>query len=314
MIVSNQTKEEKHNYKIINIGKMFNNSDRPYIQPILEMKNYNKYNQSEYTQESEELYIQVKKTQDYINILMYKSEITIDEFSHELLMSIERENLNIDEIYTVISSHSFWEILENLMKYKPLKKIYKNEHQFNTLHKSLMPTWFPNQRNQNQELPKNLFRTSNDLMKTINFLIMNNLVESVLDPTPKVLKNGTYETSLVILTQNIPRYLIRTNYGNLYNIMFNIPTIDRFVLEFETLINLIEKNNNQYGNEIKWLFLQPYECIFQLIKKIKYDVRKVIQTLQIPIHQDYIFDEFFEKHPWTSEFCNLCISKLENHD
>jgi len=314
MLISDHTKDEKHTltYKIINIRKLINNENIPYIQPILEMKNYNKYNQSEYSQESEELYERVKKTQDYLNILICKTNMTIDKIANELLMNIEKENLNIDEIYTVISSYSFWEILVKLMKQRPLLKINKNNHQFNTLYKALIPVWFPNARNQFKELPPNLKRTTDDILRTTEILLVNNLVESVFETTPKILKNGLNETMLVVLTQSIPRYLIRTNYQKIYELMFNIPTQERYILEVENVLNLIQtKKNIKYSNEIKWLFLQSYEQIYQIIQDTKFNVDEIIELLLIPVHQDYIFDEFFERHPWTTELCNQIIDKLK---
>ena len=296
-------------HKIVNLGALMgNNISSP---PKLECRKCNKT----YNIESDYEYEKLKKTHKYLCSVMAIEEITIDKMKKLLCDNIEKEGLDIHEIYTILASYSLWECIEYLIDHNNPGKISKNHHKFNILHKALLPVWLWNYRNTLKEMPANLSRTTHDVYKTIEILISNELTPSVLESTPRVLSNEQYtETSIVILTRAFPRNLIATDYAKIYDILVHPPTEKMIKQEIMFIISEIMSENyiheEKLGNELKWIILlSPSNVASQIIEelaKLKKDkcVRKlmyIIDLLFMSINSDGIFDDFFATCKWNKK-------------
>lgn len=313
-------------HKIINIATL--NTGTSILSkspPKLECKKSFGNTISSYVEDNE--YKIIQKTQDYVMHLIFSESMTIEKLSNVLDNNIITDNLNIHEVYTVLASYSIWECMTYLMKNHRVEKISQNKHKFNILHKSLLPSWLWNYRNQIKTMPINFTRTTEDMYKTIEFLVSNELSPSVLDPTPRVSYDSNYkwETSIALISKTIPRELISDIYEKLYNLLVCNLTTNMLLQEINIIIPQISSNDciqiykNKLGNELKWLISESVTLVAK--KFISYcDSNKKDQTIGNLImlfelicnepFQDGIFDDFFAKKPWTKSHVRNLMKEI----
>lgn len=338
-------KQRESNYKIINLSDVMNinnvgqcctteiheNSKETknttiirtgHIQPKFESKCERK--QIDYGDDEE--YNLICKTQECVKQLLSDKGMTLGKMEVELITKIDNDHLNIHEIITVLANYSLWEIMGKIIKNYDIKKVSHNNHKFNILHKSIMPSWLWHYRQPVDEMPVNMKRKTNDIFMTLKFLLDNNMVCSILEPTPRVIsgKGNGYENSIVLLNQILPRELIVDIHEKTYNLMTLELSKERILVELAYIIPKMrdyEYMRRHNSNEIKWicshspeLFLQHFfEYYKDRTMEDNYDyVRKILNT---PTISDNIFDGYFAKNPWSynSKLFDEIVMKIMLH-
>lgn len=259
-------------------SKKFDDNKKPNI----EYSEMGKNNQDDVEYEC------IKKTQIIIEKIINIPNITIPSICENIAQIITNNETNIHEIYCVCVSYSLWEVIEYLLEHYPIEEIHRNNHNFNTLHKTLLALWLWNYHNSPKILPKTLMRNPNDILKTMNILISKNLVESVLEPTPRDIynerthKKERIETSLYLLNCVIPPNLIGSVKNDLYACMTTNLSIERIKTELQYILNKSEylcgdiseyqtMILNKYGNGLKWILTQK-QYDLQMIINVTLDL------------------------------------------
>lgn len=269
----------------------------------------------------------IKKTADIMTKLIHNNDVTIDGLLKDVLQKINDELLNIHEVYTVLTSYSLWEVIIELIKIHPVEKISRNGHGFTPLHKALLPSWLWNYHNEIQEMPKNLHRTTNDMYETVKYLLTHNLTGSVLEMTPRrhPKTHLPWETSIVLVTQTIPRRFISDVYDKLYDLLTSELTDDRLILEIDSIIPQIPCNvktvdhNIKMKNELRWVIIQNPQLFATRFAKCCEKIETTMASNKMDVllemtkctpEHDNIFDTFFNKHQWTAECAHTLCSEI----
>lgn len=293
-----------YTYKIVNIGYLNNTSGLSKTPPKLELTK----NAKKYTETDEKEYAIISKTQEIVVKQIFTPNMTVQQLCGELKNIINSEQINIHEVYTVVSMYSLWECLQFLMSICPIDKIANNGHKFNVLHKALLPPWLWNYHNHIKVLPKNMTRNINDMLITTKYLLDNNLAPSVLEPTPRTQKNtDEQETAIAILTRTLPYNLVASIHNELYSALTCNLTEHRISCEMDYILSQISSTKMQFDNALKWLIIQsPSKVADILIKKYKAD--GLTEQLKLVVHHaisnvrcDRVFDKYFAKYLWHDE-------------
>lgn len=317
-------------HKIVSLGSLNTMSSMlskspPKLESIGEKKSFG--NTPSYVEDHE--YEIIQKTQDYVTQLIFSEGMTVEKLSVMLDNSIISDNLNIDEVYSVLASYSIWECMNYLMKNHKVEKISRNKHKFNVLHKSLLPSWLWNYRNQTKKMPINFTRTTEDMYKTIEFLILHELSPSVLDPTPRVTHDTNYrwETSIALVSQTIPRELIGDVYEKIYNLLVCNLTENMLLQEIDIVVPQIPNNDclqvykNKIGNELRWLISESVTLVAKKFisccdpDRKDQTIGKLMTLFELICNEpfkDGIFDDFFAKKPWNKEYVKNLMKEILN--
>jgi hypothetical protein len=318
---------------LINLENVYLTNSGIYIPPKMERI----CSKKEYDPIEDELYEKIMKTQIYISDLITDNNITIEKLSFEIIRNLDdnKRELNVDEIYCTLSSYSLWEVMEKIFEKYPIKSISKNDHKFNTLHKTLLPQWLWNFNHQLHIVSKHMQRNQYDIVNTINFLIRNNLVESIVEPTPREInyRKIKYETSIVLITHTIPRNLINLVYDDMYMALISNLTIDRIEIEInytmKRYVELKKKNLDNYefmltnfGNYIKWICTLDYKEVSKVFVKLYGECKKnvfvenykfFINILMDCIVDDKIWNMYFERCEWSNEYIKNVMNEIVNN-
>ena len=243
--------------------------------------------------------------------------------------------MNIDEIYCVLASYSLWELMEKIFEKYPITKISKNGHKFNTLHKTLLPLWLWNFHHTLHTMSNKLQRTQKDVVKTVEFLIKNDLVESMIEPTPREVNYHKikHETAIVLITQTIPNQIFSDVYRNIYELLLTNLTEKRKETEISYMMNRyveLKKKNldnyeymlTQFGNYIKWICMLDYKKVVQKFIEQYVPCKKnvfvgnykfFINLLIDNVTNDRIWNMYFEKYKWTDEYVKNIMTEVINN-
>lgn len=321
--------------KLINLENVNFTSPKSeiYISPKMERMCAKK----EYDPETNELYESVMQTQKYVSSLVLDDKTTIDILYDTIIKNLENDEnkrMNIDEIYCVLASYSLWELIEKIFEKYPITKISKNGHKFNTLHKTLLPLWLWNFHHTLHVMSNKLQRTQKDVVKTVEFLIKNDLVESMIEPTPREVNYHKikHETAIVLITQTIPNEIFSAVYREIYELLLTNLTGKRKDTEISYMMNryveLKKKNEDNYeymlthfGNYIKWICMLDYKKVVQIFiekympckKNVFVENYKFFINLLIDnVTNDKIWNMYFEKYKWTDEYIENIMTEIIN--
>lgn len=227
----------------------------------------------------DEKYEYIKYTNQKVCELIMTETMTMENLCNELKNLITNKCLDFHEVMCALISFSLWECIEYLLQLFPIEKISKNNHNFNSLHKSLLTSWLWNYNKKLINIPKNLSRTQNDILKTIQILIKCDLVESMLEPTPREIFNSISqqkekkETSLCLLMKTIPNNVLNPDIKyQIYDCMTSNLSKERIRTELTYIIDSMGKmadimiHNHKrdlvyYKNIIKEEFGNSIKCI-----------------------------------------------------
>lgn len=228
----------------------------------------------------------IKKTQTVIEKIINSYDVTIPIICENIKQLIDKkEAINMHEIYCVVVSYSLWEVITYLLEHYQINVIQRNGHNFNTLHKSLLALWLWNFHNTPKKLPKTITRKPEDVLNTIKILISKNLVESILEPTPRdvfnkiTCKKHRNETSLYLLNNTIPKDLISPVKTQIYECMTTNLSFERITTELQYIINSSEYVYGNVGGHHMSMIAKYGNCIKWIITQKNYPIQKIVCAL-----------------------------------
>jgi len=255
-MASSAVRDNRH-HKIINLNSL-NDKTSQLSYPKLESDARKKY--LEHNDVNSNFNI-VVRTQKYVDTLIFDCNSSLQHIEQVICDNVVKEQLNISEVYTVLASYSLWECIEFLLQTYNVREVSNNHHKNNVLHKILVPMWLWNYDNPTKKLPEQLTRTQDDIVKTLQCFINNNLLPPVLEPTQYNSKciNNPIETSITLITLTVPREILGDAYKKLYNMLVCHPTNFMLNKEMNFIMPQIKEDLSQtkypdkLKNEVMWL-------------------------------------------------------------
>jgi hypothetical protein len=318
-------------HKIIGIGTLTNESLFGSFPPKIELNTFRNITFDNDSDEKDKEYIFNEYTKNTVTNLIFESNMTQEILLQKLIDNIDAHKIDLHETYTVLISYSLWEIVDGLMKHKRIDKINKNGHAISPIHKALLPNWLWNYRREIKLMPDAFKRTTDDLVKTIEYLLSNSLIISVLETTPRrnYRTECLWENAIVLITQIIPRELISNVFDKLYDSLVINLSEERIKNEAEYIIQQIPtkiKNNAnsdyfKLGNELRWIMtLNPSifakeflnYCRINNITNITERIDVIVEFTKLQPNLDNVFDIFFRKYPWDPQITHSVCSQIFN--
>lgn len=314
-IICGHERGTKHvEHKIISIRSL-NTDIIPESPPKLECIHTTKII---YTPDDE--YRKIRDTQDTIVAILFEENIDVSKICEKIYDLISQHKIDIDETYTMLASYSMWECIEYFAKHIGFDNVKQNGHKFNILHKALLPVWLWNYKNPIIELPIHLKRTPDDVYKTVNYIVSGAHTPSVLEPTPRVplRADSAPETSIILVTNTIPRQCIEPIFAKLYSVL--VCRTDDIVVSkdceyvFTKLFGTVA-NDDTLSTIIKWLIVRsPMITTKKFFEHygtndIVQNATKFFKILCGKYNTSAAFNNFFMQTPFTNEHIT-CTIKL----